>query len=548
MNGNGTQLGKIDGEDRFIPVTVIPLPGAEIKYEAAAQHIFRLIAPARRLFMLRGVVHEVRGSATEAHLVPVSGDRLCVMLESFTLPPDIAKEAGLPRMAGELLRTARYRLEDGKASWTSARFPEASARKLLVTDAAFELLPSIRQLVYAPILATEGLLGQGYHDHAGGTYVLSKKTAEMPSFPDAVATISGLLTDFDFPDEGDRSRALASIISPALKFGGWIDDDFPLDLAEADASQSGKTYRQRLVCAIYGEEPASITPAKGGVGSVDEAIATVLMRGRPFINLGNFRGRLDSTIMEEALRGSGKVHCRALHRAAEVDCSPFLWQLSTNGAELTRDLANRSVITRVRKRPDNHKFQTYPEGDLVSHVKANQPRYLAAVHAIIREWHVQGCPTTNESRHDFRGWCRALDWFVQVLFNAAPLLQGHREEQLRTANPALQWLRSVIILIVKAGHVGKGLGAGDIAELCEENDTPPPGSTGKPTDMRVGSVLARLFRENDGDVITVDGHRFNRQIKHEYDEGRRKNVERKTYFIEEPAPNAPNAPNTYQPL
>ena len=31
--------------------------------------------------------------------------------------------------------------------------------------------------------------------------------------------------------------------------------------------------------------------------------------------------------------------------------------------------------------------------------------------------------------HDFRGWCATLDWIVQNLLGAAPLMDGHREAQ-----------------------------------------------------------------------------------------------------------------------
>jgi hypothetical protein len=81
-----------------------------------------------------------------------------------------------------------------------------------------------------------------------------------------------LLSDFDFVTASDKSRAVASFIAPALRFGRLIGADFPLDLAEADESQSGKTYRQKVACAIYGEKPYVIARRENGVGSLDESI------------------------------------------------------------------------------------------------------------------------------------------------------------------------------------------------------------------------------------------------------------------------------------
>jgi hypothetical protein len=90
---------------------------------------------------------------------------------------------------------------------------------------------------------------------------------------------------------GDRSRAIASFITPALKTGGLIQGKVPADVAEADQSQSGKTYRQKLVAAVYNESVSIVSQKIGGVGSVDESLSARLVEGRPFIQFDNFRGR-----------------------------------------------------------------------------------------------------------------------------------------------------------------------------------------------------------------------------------------------------------------
>jgi hypothetical protein len=350
---------------------------------------------------------------------------------------------------------------------------------------------------------------------------------------EAVELLATALLDFDFPDGGDASRAMASLISPAMKMGGWIDDDFPLDLAEADQSQSGKSFRFKMIHAIYREHPSAITQAAGGVGSLDERVSRALITGRPFISFDNFRGRMDSQIMETAIRGLGKVAARALRAEADIDVTPFIWQLSTNGAELTRDLANRAVITRIRKRPDTHEFKTYPEGDVISHIKAYQPKYLGAVHAVIREWVSQGRPMTTERRHDFRKWCQTMDWIVQNIFGLPPLLDGHREEQMRTANPRLQWLRDISRAIINAGYAGESLTAADFGEAAEDHDLPLPGSktSNESIDMRVGRLLGRLFKDHEGDTISIDGMRIIRILAHDYDPVRKEHRERKQYLI-----------------
>jgi hypothetical protein len=511
-----------DADPTCIPEHVFPVPAGEIGHDLASKHIFAVIAPTNRLFMRGTLVHEVAADDTDAFaMVPVAAKRLVSLIETFG--------------ARVMRREAR---EDGTMRWRSATFPASSADVALSSDGAREFLPRIRQMVSSPVLIPDGVrgaavIGKGYHPHAGGTFVTGGEAVQTVALNEAIEILAGCLVDFDFPDGGDASRAMASLISPAMKMGGWIDDDFPLDLAEADQSQSGKSFRFKMIHAIYREHPSAITQAAGGVGSLDERVSRALITGRPFISFDNFRGRMDSQIMETAIRGLGKVAARALRAEADIDVTPFLWQLSTNGAELTRDLANRAVITRIRKRSDTHQFQTYPEGDIVSHIKAHQPRYLGAVHAVIREWASQGRPLTTERRHDFRRWCQSMDWIVQNIFGLPPLLDGHREEQMRTANPRLQWLRDIARAIINAGYAGESLTAADFGEAAEDHDLPLPGAkaSSESIDMRVGRLLGRLFKDHEGDTISVDGLRITRVLAHDYDPIRKEHRERKQYLI-----------------
>lgn len=505
-----------------IPAHVFPVPAGDIGHDLSSRHIFAVIAPTHRLFLRKTTVHEVAEEDDgEYSLASVSADRFVGIVETFG--PKVMRRENRP---------------DGGMQWRSVTYPRDAARVALLTDGARELLPKIRQLVSAPVLVADGeetqVIGRGYHPHAGGTFVTQGTTPPIVSLEHAKEMILELLEDFDFASPGDSSRAVASFISPAMKIGGWIEDDFPLDIAEADQSQSGKTHRQKLICAIYRESPSAITQSVGGVGSLDERVSTALIKGRPFISFDNFRGRMDSQILETAIRGLGKVSARALRIETDIDSTPFLWQLSTNGAELTRDLANRSIITRIRKRPDGHAFRVYPEGNNLAHVKANQPKYLGAIHAIIREWVAQGRLMTHEARHDFRTWCRVHDWIIQNIFDFPPLLDGHREEQMRTANPKLQWLRDVMHASVTDGHEGKPQTASDLAEIAEEHDIPLPGTKNstESNDMRVGKLLGKLFREAAGDVITVDGRTFEKLVEAKYDPMRKEHREQKSYVID----------------
>ena len=504
-----------------IPEDVFPIPGSGVSFTEAAEIIFPAMGEARKLFIREREVHEIHSTIESDILAPVSPERFSSLVETTQ-----------KRVA----RRVPVKTKDGEDSvvWRTTTFPSSSAKILLQTDSARTALPTITQLANCPIITPEGnVLTRGYHHHAGGTFIgRGSKLQEVP-FDTAVESLFRLLADFDFATPSDASRAFASLISPALKQGGWIEDDFPLDLAEADQSQSGKTFRQKIVCLIYNELQSSITSQKGGVGSLDEAVAAALIKGRPFITIDNFRGRMDSQIMESAIRGAGVVDCRTIKHRAEVNTRPFLWQLSTNGAELTRDLANRSIVTRIRKRPDGIVWHVHPEGSLEAHIRVNQCFYLACVFAILREWKRQGRPITGESRHDFRTWCRTLDGIVQMV-GMSPLLDGHREQQLRTANPNLQWLRE-ILLVMSEQDLGRELYASDLFRIADDNDIAFPGNPHSKDDpaVRVGRILKTLFKDAVDEKIEVDGFEFSRTSAPDYSpEGLSR--ETKKYTVKKP--------------
>jgi hypothetical protein len=62
------------------------------------------------------------------------------------------------------------------------------------------------------------------------------------SLEEACKVLLELVSEFDFLEPSDKSRAIAAIISPALKFGELLKKHFPLFLVEANESTAGKGF------------------------------------------------------------------------------------------------------------------------------------------------------------------------------------------------------------------------------------------------------------------------------------------------------------------
>jgi Bifunctional DNA primase/polymerase, N-terminal len=436
-------------------------------------------------------------------------------------------------------RLLAWRSPKGEPMLKPAHCPKDIAEAFLESDPAIDLLPGISLLVSSPIVAERKgelvTLNKGYHDLNGGIYVEKRIDIADLQLKEATDSLLGLLADFDFTTGSDKSRAIASFISPALRFGCLLNADFPLDLAEADESQSGKTYRQKVACAIYGEKPYVIARRENGVGSLDESISCALLSGRPFICFENVRGIMDSQILESAIRGHGHVNVRVPHRGeVQLSTERVCWQLSSNQAATTRDLANRSVVTRIRKRPAGYQYQMFPEGDLLTHVQRNCGYYLSCVFSVVGAWFRAGKPRTTEASHDFREWSQSLDWIVQNLFFLPPLLDGHRDEQKRISDPHLNWLRDVAIAVSQSGKLDEGLRPGELVDLAASRGVVVPGYGRHTNDdqqiMLAGRILNKVF--SDARVVNVGGFQVRHDQRNEHDYERRREVIRHYYWFE----------------
>jgi hypothetical protein len=431
---------------------------------------------------------------------------------------------------------------DGRVALVGGRCSVDTATALLKSDPALQILPKIKVVTASPVFIAKDeqihILSKGYHDILGGIYVSRNRNITTVPLRHAVTSLLSLLGDFNFLSDSDKSRAVASLISPALRFGGLLKADFPLDIAEANESQSGKTYRQKLVSRLYGERPFVINKSEDnfGVGSLDERISEGLIAGYPFLMLENIRGSVKSQLLESAIRGEGSVSCRrAYSRTVQVETDLVCWMLSSNKAESTADLANRSIIVRIRKQPKGFNFRKYPEGDLLAHVETRCDEYLSCVLAVLREWHAKGRPRTDDIRHDFREWCQTLDWIVQNIFGLPPLLDGHRNEQDRLSNPDLNWLREVCLCVERDNEIGsEGLTSAQIVELCETHAIQFPGVNhlvpAEQLLMMVGKMFKRLFRETDS--LETGGFTVRRQKREVYKAERRENMQIPYYCFE----------------
>jgi hypothetical protein len=499
--GAGAELG--DG---------IILPSGDVTLSDTAKVLFGRIARSQRLFYRGGSIVEL-----------VSNDAGEITIS--VLRPSAARSRF--EKYGRCLKWVTHHNSLQSVLKPVPTIPKDLAEALLDSEEARKFLPKISGLLNCPIAVESAnhdlrVIPPGY-DKLTGLLITGGETPPHVDTKNAVASLIGLFGDFDFSTQEDRSRAIASALTPALKAGGHLRDMVPADVAEADQSQSGKTYRQKLNAALYNERASMVTCKSGGVGSIDETFNEQLVKGRPFILFDNFRGAFDSRHLEAFLTCDGLFSARVPHRGSiDIDSHRFFIGFTSNGVDLKPDMANRSNIISIRKRQPGFEFRQFesPSGnvDLLEHIRLNQAYFLGCVFSVIEEWIHRGKQRTNETRHDRREWCQTLDWIVQHIFALAPLMGGHREAQRRVSSPELVFVRKLCLAVQRNDRLNERLKAVDLLELCEVSDLEVPGASLERRDddeyclKILGAILGRVFRNNatsDG-VIEIDGFHVQR--------------------------------------
>jgi hypothetical protein len=395
----------------------------------------------------------------------------------------------------------------------------AESAVLLETEELETCSNPLRLIVQVPplILDDSGglqLLDTGYHPESGGLWVVESIPGIRLDIPLAEAKewlVDKLFADYDFVTPGDLSRAVAQVISPALKIGGLLGDvDYPMDFALANKSQSGKTHRMKFTARIYGETAYSKPRSDGGVGSLDESIGAALHSGKPFILFDNVRGDISSQILESVLRGAKRVAVRLPYsKEVLIDTTRAIIQLTSNDAAPTKDLMNRSLIISNRKQTKGYTPKLPWGDDFLQYIDQNQAQYLSAVYSVIVAWWNQGKPKTRETGHDFREWIQAMDWIVQNLLGLKPLLGG---QTTVTAG----WFRD-IIRHLHPDQIGEKLDYGTLLRIADENDIEIPGDNGKLSGLdqdrvrrqNLGRKLSNTIYRDSG-VVLVDGYKITR--------------------------------------
>ena len=134
------------------------------------------------------------------------------------------------------------------------------------------------------------------------------------------------------------ARALAVPITAALVFGNLLGGRAPVDLGEADASQAGKGFRNKLTAAIYRHIVKTITQKKGRRRQYGGELRHGADPGLHLHFLGQCSQRHRLASFGIVSNRGQLLGCVPHQAAIEIDPRRVIVQLTSNKAEPTKDL------------------------------------------------------------------------------------------------------------------------------------------------------------------------------------------------------------------
>ena len=254
----------------------------------------------------------------------------------------------------------------------------------------------------------------------------------------ALRLLDGLLGEFGFVADVDRSVALSALMTPVLR--GMIPAA-PLHGIRASTAGSGKTFLVDLASAIASGRACPVLAAGDKPEETEKRLVGVLLAAYPIVSIDNCNGELGGDLLNQAIEHP-LVRLRVLGDSdiVEIECRATFFATG-NGLRVRGDMTRRTIICSLDagvERPELREFKQDP----LQRVLADRGAYVAAVLTIVRAYLAAGQPgRIKPAVASFPDWSNTVRSALVWLGNPDPV---ETMEKAREDDPELTELRQVI--------------------------------------------------------------------------------------------------------
>ncbi len=373
------------------PALGVPKSLPEILIEAGE---LPALATAGELALLRaGAPIFQRGGALvrpATFLVRASGARtaLAVGLRAITTTG----------MVDHLARAADWRRPSIKAPPSKPADPPAAIANVILSRAGEWHLKSLAGVITAPSLRADGLLltAPGY-DNQSRLFLALPSTFKLPPIPErptkdnaiaALRKLEGLLSNFPFVSDIDRSVALSLLMTPVLR---PAMDAAPFHFAVAPTPGSGKSYLMDLASAIATGQICPVSNVSRNPEELEKNLTGLLIDGFPMISLDNIAHEIGGSLLCQATeRPMIRLRPLGTSQIATIENTTTIFGTGNN-AVVRGDMIRRTLTCNLDakvERPELRQFAFDPLKEILD----NRADFVAAILTIARAYSVAGRP------------------------------------------------------------------------------------------------------------------------------------------------------------
>ena len=344
------------------------------------------------------------------------------------------------RLRHMLARLAHWKKLNGKGELVAAPPPIAVVKSVLATpDPA---LPVLVGIVNTPVFGRGGTLltTPGYHPDARLLYAptpgfVVPTIPAKPSTAEVAAARSllceDLLGDFPFVGPAEMAHVIALLLLGFLR--GMIDGPTPLHLIEKPSPGSGATLMVDAVATILTGSGASVMTEGRDDDEWRKRVTAKLRQIPAIVLIDNLRAKLDSSAVAAAL--TAPFWEDRILGASEMARLPIrcLWIATGNNPEFSNEMARRLLRIRLdphEERPWQRTGFRHP--DLMTWVRANRSRLVAACLTLCQAWIAAGKPRGARTIGSFENWAHVVGGVLEVA--GIPGFLGNLDEMMEASD------------------------------------------------------------------------------------------------------------------
>ena len=252
-----------------------------------------------------------------------------------------------------------------------------------------------------------------------------------------------LLGDFPFVSPAEHAHAVALLLLGFLR--SMIDGPTPLHLIEKPTPGTGATLIVDAIATILTGAGAFVMTEGRDDEEWRKRVTAKLRQVPSIVLIDNLRQKLDSAAVAAAL--TAPFWEDRILGASEMARLPIrcVWIATGNNPEFSNEMARRLVRIRLDahvERPWQRAGFRHP--DLMTWVRANRSRLVAACLTLCQAWIAAGRPRGARTIGSYENWAQVLGGVLEITG-----VEGYGDAATSMATVAARWSsRSVTLLVM----------------------------------------------------------------------------------------------------